>query len=103
MRRTLALRHVAFEHLGSIERVLRTRGHEIQYIEVGQQDLSTLDPLAPDLVVILGGPIGAYEDESYPFLRQELEIIEIRLDRGLPVLGLCLGSQLIARALNARV
>lgn len=103
MKRTLALQHIAFEHLGSIEPVLRARDHEIQYIEVGRDDLAALDPRAPELVVILGGPIGAYQDETYPFLRQELEIIATRLDRGLPVFGLCLGSQLIARALNARV
>lgn len=56
-----------------------------------------------DLLFILGGPIGANDDRDFPFLKHELQSIEHRLEAGKPVLGICLGSQLLARALGARV
>lgn len=103
MTSVLALRHVPFEDLGSFAVVLRGRGFEIHYRDAGVNDLSALDPLVPDLLVVLGGPIGAYETESYPFLADEIGLIERRLAAGLPTLGLCLGSQLMVRALGAAV
>jgi GMP synthase (glutamine-hydrolysing) len=98
-----ALRHVAFEDLGSFEPVLRAAGYAITYVEAGYDDLTALDPLSSDLVVVLGGPIGAYDDGDYPFLRDELRLIEARLAAGRPLIGLCLGAQLMARALGAKV
>ena len=62
-----------------------------------------MDPLDPDLLVVLGGPIGAYEEAPYPFLIRELQLLEQRLAQERPTLGLCLGAQLMARALGARV
>jgi GMP synthase (glutamine-hydrolysing) len=62
-----------------------------------------VDPLAPDLLAILGGPIGAYEEDKYPFLQTELALIDRRLASGRPILGLCLGAQLLARAMGAEV
>ncbi|CCG41031.1 glutamine amidotransferase [Magnetospirillum molischianum] len=103
MRTCVALRHVAFEDLGSFEPYLRAAGYEIVYHEAGYDDLAALDPLAPDLLVVLGGPIGAYDDELYPFLRDELRLVEARLAAGRPLIGLCLGAQLMARSLGARV
>jgi len=99
----LAIRHVAFEDLGSFARVLRARGFRVAYRDAGRHDIGALDALAPDLVVVLGGPIGAYEENVYPFLRDELRLIERRLAAKRPVLGICLGAQLMARALGARV
>ena len=56
-----------------------------------------------ELLIVLGGPIGAYETAAYPFLTSELALIEHRLSRDLPMLGICLGSQLMAKALGSRV
>ena len=56
-----------------------------------------------ELLVVLGGPIGAYEEEKYPFLKDEIAVIEKRLNFGRPALGICLGAQLFARALGSRV
>jgi GMP synthase (glutamine-hydrolysing) len=100
---TLALRHVPFEDLGSLAPVLAQRGHRIRYVEVPTEPLQSLDPLEADLLVVLGGPIGVYEHDSYPFLNAEKELIARRLHAGRAVLGICLGSQLIAAALGARV
>ncbi|MEO0803450.1 MAG: glutamine amidotransferase [Cyanobacteria bacterium J06642_2] len=99
----IAIRHVAFEDLGSLAEVLESRGYKIEYLEAGLDDLSTLDSLQPDLAVILGGPIGAYDDDDYPFLRDEVELLTHRLRAAKATLGICLGAQLIARALGAKV
>ena len=99
----LAVRNVAFEDLGSFERVLADRGYRVAYADAGLDDLGALDPLGPDLLVVLGGPIGAYEEARYPFVLDELRLLEKRLAADLPTLGVCLGGQLIARALGARV
>ncbi len=102
-KRAVAVRHVAFEDLGYLEAVLCARGYGVQYMDAGTDDLAGLEGQPPDLLVVLGGPIGAYEDETYPFIRDELKVLEARLVRDLPTLGICLGSQLMARALGARV
>lgn len=102
--RTLqAIRHIGFEDLGSFETPLRAAGYQIEYIEAAERDLSQLDPLAADLLVVLGGPIGVYDHESYPLLADELELLRTRLAADRPTLGICLGAQLMAAALGARV
>jgi GMP synthase (glutamine-hydrolysing) len=103
MPRAIAIRHVAFEDLGSIAELLKQRGWAIAYRDAAVDDLAGADLAAADLLIVLGGPIGAYDDELYPFLRDELRVIEQRLNAGRPVLGICLGGQLMARALGARV
>jgi GMP synthase (glutamine-hydrolysing) len=96
------IRHVHFEDLGAFASVFEHRGCSITYIDVGRVDLPEAAASA-DLVVILGGPIGAYDDDLYPVLGQELDLLEHRLRTRAPILGICLGAQLIARALGANV
>jgi GMP synthase (glutamine-hydrolysing) len=102
MQRAAVVRHLLFEDLGSFEPVLRDCGWQLSYHDAG------VDPIHPalvdaDLLIVLGGPIGAYEDEAYPFLRDELSLLAGRLARKQPTIGICLGAQLIARALGSRV
>jgi GMP synthase (glutamine-hydrolysing) len=101
IRSVVAIRHVAFEDLGTLEPTLRDRGAAIRYLEAGVDDLSAAADA--DLLVILGGPIGVYEDDVYPFLRAEIAAVERRLASQRPTLGICLGAQVMARALGAKV
>jgi GMP synthase (glutamine-hydrolysing) len=103
MKQAVALRHVAFEDLDALAAVLAARGYALRYCEAPTDDLAASELAAADLLIVLGGPIGAYEDDLYPFLRPEIALIERRLTAGRPVLGICLGAQLMARALGARV
>jgi GMP synthase (glutamine-hydrolysing) len=99
----LALRHVAFEDAGLLDRVLAGRGIALSYLDVG---VDTLDPGrvgAADLLLILGGPIGVYETREYPFLVAEIAAVGARLKADRPTLGICLGAQLMAASLGARV
>lgn len=101
MKTCIAVRHVAFEDLGGFERSLTLAGFAVRYVEAWRDDLSALD--SADLAVILGGPIGACQDDLYPFLAEETRRVEARLRVDRPTIGLCLGSQVMARALGARV
>lgn len=103
MKSTIAVRHVGFEHLGLLGPLLEQRGHALVSKEAGVDALSAGDADGADLLVVLGGPIGAYELGEYPFLKDEIALIERRLAQGRPMLGVCLGCQLIAKALGARV
>lgn len=97
----LAIRHVHFEDLGAFGPELEAAGFSVQYRDAGVDDLRALPDA--DLLVVLGGPIGAYEDDRYPFLTEEITLLEKRLAASRPTLGICLGAQLMARALGARV
>ena len=99
----IAIRHVAFEDLGTFAAVLARRGWTASYRDAAVDDLRAPAVSTADLLVVLGGPIGAYEEAPYPFLADEISIIERRLAAARPVLGICLGAQLMARALGARV
>ena len=102
-RTAIAIRHVAFEDLGLLAPMLAERGYAVRYLEAGIDaiDAGVLD--AADLVVVLGGPIGVYEVDRYPFLAGERAAIASRLALRKPTLGICLGAQLIAQALGAEV
>lgn len=103
MAEALVIRHLAFEDLGAFASVIAEAGLAIRYLDVGVDSLGPVDPRAPALLVVLGGPIGAYEDAAYPFLGDETALIRQRLEADLPTLGICLGAQLMARALGSRV
>lgn len=103
MKRALAIRHVAFEDLGILPELLQERGFSPFHRDAGVDRLDDLRLTQEDLLVVLGGPIGAYEEALYPFLTDELRLIEACLHNNVPVMGICLGAQLLARALGARV
>jgi GMP synthase (glutamine-hydrolysing) len=99
----LAIRHVHFEDLGAFAGAFRDAGYAIEYRDSGVDDIAGIDPLAADVLAVLGAPIGAYEEDKYPVLLDELDLLERRLSAKQPTLGICLGAQLMARALGASV
>lgn len=103
MKHALIIRHLDFEHAGTLGAVLEQRGYRIQSVDATSPALSTSEARQADLLVIMGGPIGAHDEAIYPFLSDELTLIEQRLASGRPLIGICLGAQLIARALGAKV
>jgi GMP synthase (glutamine-hydrolysing) len=99
----LAVRHVAFEDLGLLGPLVAARGYEVRYHDAGVERFDADTLVGPDLVIVLGGPIGVYETEIYPFLSPEIAAVAARLKANKPMLGICLGAQLMAAALGARV
>lgn len=102
MGRALVIRHVSHEGLGIMKRPVE-RDSVVEYIDLfrGESVPSRIDGY--DGLIVLGGPMGVYEDEKYPFIRPELKLIEDALKKRVPMLGVCLGSQLLAKAAGARV
>jgi GMP synthase (glutamine-hydrolysing) len=99
----VALRHVAFEDLGLLAPIMEREGWDVSFGEAAVDDLGHASIRNAELVIVLGGPIGVYETDDYPFLASEIALIEYRLSRDLPTLGICLGSQLMAKALGSGV
>jgi GMP synthase (glutamine-hydrolysing) len=99
----LAVRHLEQEHIGTIAGVLDGLRIPYRYLNVyrGEPVPSGISGLGG--LIIMGGSMGVYEADRYPFLAAEMDLIRQAAQASLPVLGICLGSQLIAGALGARV
>lgn len=102
MKTALVLRHLAFEDAGLFNDPLRERGYAIREVDAGV-NATRSDLEGADLLIVCGGPIGVYETDRYPFLVDEIAALQTRLHATRPTLGLCLGAQLMAAALGARV
>ena len=96
------LQHVSFEGLGSIESWLVNAGYEISstplYSSTVFPDIESID-----FLVVMGGPMSVNDEAEYPWLAQEKDFIKQAIDLGIPVLGICLGAQLIADTMGAKV
>lgn len=96
------LQHVPFEGIGSMERWLAKRDASVGYIRF-YESAKLPDPSRCDLVIAMGGPMSVNDESEHPWLVQEKEFIRQAIRLGLPVIGICLGAQLIASALGAKV
>jgi len=97
------VRHTAIDDLGSFRGVLDARGYQIRLLEPFAGDLDGIDPAQASVTIVLGGAIGVNDAPRYPFITDEIRFIEKRLKSGKPILGACLGGQLMAAALGARI
>ncbi len=100
--RILCLKHIAFEGPAAIAQWAQEKGHELQ-IQPVYLNKPLPSPDQFDVLLVMGGPMNIYEDAKYPWLPKEKSYIRSAIAAGKPVIGICLGAQLIAHALGAQV
>lgn len=96
--RIVCLQHVEYEGPGAILDWARNRGHELTIVTPLFEEYPVTGTF--DMLVVMGGPMGAYEAEAYPWLASEIAFISEAVTSGALVLGICLGCQLLARAIG---
>ncbi|HZX36144.1 MAG TPA: gamma-glutamyl-gamma-aminobutyrate hydrolase family protein [Thermodesulfobacteriota bacterium] len=103
VKKAVVIQHVPHEGLGAIGNALAAFGISAEFVRVyrGERVPAVLE--RGTLLIVLGGPMGVYESERYPFLKDELNLLERAFKKDSPVLGICLGSQLMAKAAGAKV
>jgi GMP synthase (glutamine-hydrolysing) len=99
----LVLQHAECETLGTIEWALKSKGLRARYIRPFAKEPIPAKINNAKGLIVMGGPMGVYEQEQYPYLRDELRLIERTVAAKKPVLGVCLGSQLLAHALGGKI
>ena len=101
MAKVLVFQHVAAEPLGTLDPMLRQRGHRIRYVNFHRDPDANPGIDRYQALIVLGGPMMPDQQDRYPHLKTEMQCIEQALKQGMPVLGICLGAQLLAHALGA--
>ncbi len=96
------LQHVPYEGLGCIENWIRKHHHQLSYTRL-YESISFSEIADFDWLIVMGGPMSVYEEDLFPWLKEEKRFIKEAIEKGKTVLGICLGSQLIAEVLGARV
>ncbi|HET7809942.1 MAG TPA: gamma-glutamyl-gamma-aminobutyrate hydrolase family protein [Steroidobacteraceae bacterium] len=103
MRKLLVFQHSAREPLGILDPMLRQHGFRIRYLNFSRQPDLQPDVSRYDGLVVLGGAMNVDQSDRYPHLTAEIGAIQEALKRDIPILGICLGAQLLAAALGANV
>ena len=99
----LIIKHIDIEGPGTLGDFFKSRGEPFRIVELGAGEILPADPKVFKAVVVLGGPMNVDEEDRYPFLKPENEFIQKVLKVNIPFLGICLGSQLLAKAAGAKV
>ncbi|HTF91985.1 MAG TPA: gamma-glutamyl-gamma-aminobutyrate hydrolase family protein [Verrucomicrobiae bacterium] len=103
MKKLLVFQHVPHELLGTLNPMLKKAGFRIRYVNFGRHPDAQPRLDGYDGLVVLGGPMSVNDEDRLPHLVTEMKLIEAALSRNLPVMGICLGAQLIAKTLGAAV
>jgi len=99
----LIIRHVPYEGIAGFREPIEAAGYALERVDVGDADFASVDFLSPDLLILMGGPMGVYERADHPWIDCEIVRLAERIACGLPTLGVCLGGQMIAAAMGAEV
>lgn len=94
------LQHVPFEGPAAIEGVLRDFGLPLRRVHLYRGDPPP-PPNRPDALIVMGGPMGVFDEAAHPWLANEKRFLRAALERDIPVLGICLGAQMLADAMGA--
>ena len=103
MKTGLIIRHTPYEGIAGFREPIEAAGYALDRVDVTDPGFSSIDLTRHDLLLLMGGPMGVYEREAHPWIDCEIERLAERLHRGLPTLGVCLGAQMIAAAMEAEV
>ena len=103
MSKIWVIQHIHCETIGTIAEALEAENVSTEYVRTFNGEKIPDEMGGGAGLIIMGGPMGVYEQDRYPFLRAEISLIEQALKEKKPVLGVCLGSQLLAAALGAKV
>jgi len=102
-KKALIIRHVPYEGVAGYRQPIEAAGFAVDRIDVSDPEFSRVDLGEPDLLIMMGGPMGVYEQEAHPWIACQLRRLALRLEAGRPTLGVCFGAQMMAAALGAEV
>ncbi len=103
MAKIYVLQHHPVENLGSIADALEGAALAWQYVRIHEGQSVPTEMKGAGGLIVMGGPMGVYQTDRYPFLRDEMALINDAIKQNRPVLGVCLGAQIVAAALGAKV
>lgn len=103
MKRALIIRHVPYEGIAGFREPIEGAGYAVDRVDVTDPLFGSIDLGAPDLLIMMGGPMGVYEQNEHPWIACQLRRLALRLAADRPTLGVCFGAQMIAAALGAEV
>lgn len=103
MKSALIIRHVPYEGVAGYREPIEQAGYQVDRIDVADPAFPALDLREPDLVIMMGGPMGVYDQIEHPWIRCQMRRLAARLAADRPTLGVCFGAQMIAAALGADV
>ncbi|MBF5090791.1 glutamine amidotransferase [Novosphingobium sp. NBM11] len=103
MKTALIIRHVPHEGVAGYRDPIEQAGYAVDRIDVSDPAFGSLDLREPDLLIMMGGPMGVYEHEDHPWIRCQMRRLALRLEADRPTLGVCFGAQMIAAAMGSAV
>lgn len=103
MKSALIIRHVPHEGVAGYRQPIEAAGYDVSRVDVTDPIFPQIDLCAPDLLIMMGGPMGVYEQDQHPWITCQLRRLALRLEADRPTLGVCFGAQMVAAALGAHV